>query len=659
MNNFKIKLLVATALAVPAMPAHAQFAFPAVELDGVGASTVADVTVKIHHCMGVNNQLGVNSGSFSTITAADYVNTGTVSTTKPSLTCSVDNVDGNVYNSVTPSNYTGKYVSTGSGFGRQQWRNFSNQFTGLAGSINPFGTWSNVQYAFSEAPATMGDMTAYNSNAAPTAGAAIQFPLFVVPIAFAYNPQYGANGANPMNFNVKTPLTTNGVAAGGLKLSKAAYCAIWNGTITNWNDATLKTLNGNQSLHDTVNDSLTRWNSEGAPIRLVGRADKSGGTDVFTRAMAAQCAGTKFVRAAESLPYSSTSPIGAVDITGLRADSSYKPANNGSTTLFAGNTMALNGYVYDRTNNRFCFWNEATGGACSATPAAVTFNQFNTGGASAGLFIVADGSSSIEAAVRLNTGVNAALTSPSNSAIKLNGKLGYIGADFVAGSAGRTLHAAALQQGTGATYLMPNSKNATTAFGKLVLPPQATSTGTYTATDTRTIYNDLTNPAAGTTTPDRSNPLHWVNVLYPVTGATLADPATGYPVTGTANMLTYTCFNTEAKRSGIANFIGVLTGNLKKKNAIGGTPASISLAANTFKGVSATEIGILTKSNITLPSTAWLKAINETFLKKSTGALGALNLWIQSKQATSASSLTGVESNPACAVDGIGTAAGA
>ncbi len=680
MKSFKFQLLAAAALIAPAMPAHAQFKFPDAEIDGVGASAPADVTVKVLNCIGVNSNLGVNnSASLTTVTNADYANTGTPSNGKPSLTCSVDDVNGNIYNAVTPSNFIGHYVSTGSGFGRQQWRNFANNFLGTSSSQNPFGPWTNVQFAFSEAPATPADITDYNNDdtelatvngvpntdidvsAAANAGAPIQFPLFVIPVAFAYNPVYGNNNGADMAFNVQNAQTTNGVAAGGLRLTKAVYCGIWNGTITNWNDPAIEALNKNGTvatpLYDTANDTAGRWTSEGAPIRLVGRADNSGTTDIFTRALSTQCSGTKFLRSAEALPFSpGTSPI---DIRGLRSSSPYFP---GSTAIFAGTTTSLNGIVYDRTNNRFCRSTEAASAACSATPAAITIADYQVGGFARGLFLVADGSSSVEAAVRRNDGINAALASTVTPGVTLNGKLGYIGADFVAGSTGRTLHAAALAQGTStSTFLMPNSKNASTAFGK-VLPPQSTlSSGVYNPADARVVYKDLTNLGAGTEAISRSNPLHWVNALYPPTGATLANPATGYPVTGASNFLTYTCFNSEGKRAAIANFIGHLFGNIKKKNAAGGTPTSISLSAKTFNGLVAPEVGILTKSNVALPSSGWLKAITETFLKGNSTqpGLSALNLWIQSAQATSASTFTAVTSNPSCAVDGAGTIPGA
>ena len=673
MKITKIALLTATIMAGVATPGYAQFAFPTAEIDGVGASAVADINKKVQNCIGVDSPLGLNTGATQVITLTDYKPVPATAT-NPELNCSTGD---DIYNSGTTT-YTGQYVSTGSGFGKQQWRNFANNFSGLAGSINPFGPWTNVQYAFSESPLVPAEITDYNQddaelinnvdvdvNASAQAGAPIQFPLYVVPVAFAYNTQYGTKGAAPLNFRVKTAGTINGLVAGGLRLLKTDYCGIWNGTITNWNSPLLKTRNANQSLGDLAD--VARFDSEGVPIRLVGRADRSGTTDLFTRALAAQCGTTvpnggtnKFERAAESLPFNSS---GTIDIRTIRSDARYFPGSAASN--FSGTTQSLSGYVYDRTNNRFCFWNEAASAACSATPAAVTFSQFNTGGASAGLFIVADGSSSVEAAVRRVDGTNAALISPTDATVSLNGKLGYVGADFVFPTAGRTLFSAAVQKGSSTAYVMPSAANATAAFGS-VLPPQSiAASGAYNTTDSRQVYKDLSNPANSPSDPstqelvDRGNPLHWANTLYPPTGATLANPANGYPVTGPSYVLLYQCYSTPAKRSAIANFIGYTTGKITKKNAAGGTPSSITLSANTFKGAGATSLGILTKANIAVPSAGWIAAITETFLKRSTqnggaNVLGTRNLWIQSAQAAAANQLDGIGtndilSNPNCA----------
>lgn len=703
MRNLKTTLLTATVLASMASPAYAQFAFPTVELDAAGATTVGDVNVKVNKCVGVDVEYAVpSSGSLTTIAPADYT-PSVPAVTNPELDCSTGD---NIYNGA--NSFTGKYVGTGSGFGRQIWRNFSGyNFTGTATNQNahapytvPSGTlpvlgvdggWTNVQYSLSETPARVSDITDYNADntelatvngvantdidnsALAAAGPAIQIPLYVVPISFAYAPSYGVNAiGQTMNFNVKVPVVVNAVNSGGLRMKKATYCAIFNGQITNWNDRvganSLQTLNGNQPLYDPLTDSATRWNSEGAPIRLVGRADSSGGTDVFTRAMAAQCGTTvpnggtnKFEKAAEGLPYDYSSTI---NITGLRSSSPYFPVATPTAAQLAavaGSTQAIGGIVFDK-NGVFCDYTAVTAAVCSAPLA-------DPGSTTPGLFTVADGSTQVAAAIA--SAVPASLTTKDftgttfASGVKINGKFGYVGADFTNPTPGRTLHSVAAQVGTGAGYAMPTAANANVAFGTVFAPESTAGSGFYNSSDSRQVYKDLTIVAAPGDTPaqiaakietvDRSNPLHWANILYPapydaagnplVTAPrTLANPTAGYPVTGTAQMLTYTCFSSSAKVHGVANYIQYIMGKVTKKNAAGGTPSSINLSANTMPGTAAANLGILAKSNIATVPAGWRTAIVETFLKKSTqsasgagtGApqLGSLNLWIQTAQAT-------------------------
>ncbi|NWP47880.1 hypothetical protein GY986_25895, partial [Escherichia coli] len=63
------------------------------------------------------------------------------------------------------------------------------------------------------------------------------------------------------------------------------------------------------SLRDSA-DAVARWNADGVPVRLVGRLDRSGTTDIFTRALAAQCgsvaSGNNYATNAETLPYNRT-----------------------------------------------------------------------------------------------------------------------------------------------------------------------------------------------------------------------------------------------------------------------------------------------------------------------------------------------------------------
>lgn len=700
MRNFKSKLLAATIMVGAATPAFAQFSFPDVELRGVGASTISDIHVKVQNCIGLDQDLGLNTGVTTPIVEADYA-PSLPSVANPSLICTAGE---DIYNGTT--DYTGKYVSTGSGFARQQFVNFTNNFLGTPTLSNPFGAWPNVQYAFSEAPLTPANIADYNSDvvenftdvngnvfdgdvdASAQAGAAIQLPTYVIPIAFAYNQSYGRNAVNQvMNFNNKFPLTSNAVAIGGQRLRKATYCRIWNGDITNWNHDAIRTDNGAQPLFDPLTDNATRWgnttngtalvpsvtNGEGAPIRILGRADRSGGTDVFTRAIAAQCNGivgtnaaplvNKFLNAAESLPYNQSSGF---DYAGIRADTRYRPTFAYSPSVFAGSINSTGGAAFDR-NGISCLASSATGGVCAAGV------EVNT----PGLFILADGSTLLERAIAANTGT-ALVTLPSGA--RTDGKIGYIGGDFTAPTPGRSLFSAALQVGVGASFVPPTALNANAAFSTVFAPESTAGSGAYNENDTRQVYKDLAVTAQPGDTQaqilakieevDRQNPLHWVNILYPApfdsTGAplaiaprTLANPTAGYPVTGVANILTYTCFSDNAKRSGVANTLGYIYGKITKKNAVGGaSPPSLNLSANTLPGTAAASLGVLAKSNTSTVPAGWRNAITETFLKKSTQVsngtvLGSLNLWIQSKIPTGSADVAGakaVVSNPSCTV---------
>ena len=211
---------------------------------------------------------------------------------------------------------------------------------------------------------------------------------------------------------------------------------------------------------------------------------------------------------------------------------------------------------------------------------------------------------------------------------------------------------------------MPSSANALAAFGSAILPPQTkASTGAYTTADARTLgavdpfVAIASAPNNGNFVKvDRANPLHWVAVLYNPNIAitkTLAANTTGYPMTGVTMFLTYTCFATDAKRLGVADYIGTVNGNVLQ-DSVGGT-----LSVNTFGGKTATALGIVDQANLGILPTGWTNAINETFLKNSTqlGAtggttLGSRNLWIQSAAPASTDDLPGglhpVTGNPGC-----------
>jgi len=676
MNLSKTQLLVACAASTfITSAAQAQVALPAITLRGGGASSVADIVPRTLNCVGRPgsglNQVGTNAGSLSTVAPGNYAPT-TPTSTNPAVNCSSSY-------EIQPS-FEGKYISTGSGTGRKMWYKFqtANDLTGASGKKNPFNAntanaseWANLHFAFSDGAITTTELGSYNStanNSSNGAGAAIQVPFFVLPVAVAYNPVYGIKGsATELTFNVKVPATINGVTAGGLKLSRSAYCKIFNGEITNWNHSALKVLNGNTSLHDATDDTLSRWTAEGAPIRLVGRADKSGTTDIFTRALAAQCTGqvttNKFTAAAEYLPYATG---GSINISALQSTSEYKPSPTAGT-VFSGTTQSLNGFVYDYVNDKLCLYNELTNSACTGTLTA----QSLTGD---GLFMVADTSAGVAEAIEKNdTDSNTAVLSAVNNTIKLNGKVGYLGADWVKPATGRTLYAAALQKAATSTYVMPSAANAAAAFGTALLPPQTTATsGAYNANDTREV--GATDPMAiisgsNVATPlVRSNPQHWAAAIYnPNVSTTLANPSTGYPITGATYLLTYTCFKptnsavpgNNPARFAVANYMGLLLGKVIKDSL------NAAVSADTFKGTTTASLGIVPAGNIAQPSPAWQNAIAETFLKKSTQSstptggtaetLGSKNLWIQDAFPTTAKDVDSIaqpttdqKSNPGC-----------
>jgi hypothetical protein len=637
MKMLKAQLLAATVVAggFPAI-AQAQFAYPAAELRGVGATSIQNVLVQTLNCNGNPgdhsagntdnlNKLGANNGSLSSVAEGNFTQTNPTAVS-PDFNCDRQEIQPRV---------EGKYVGTGSGTGRNFWALFANQLPGTTTSnINPFGTWNNVQFAFSDAPVSASNLATYDANAGTNqngAGAPIQFPLYVLPVAIAYNPVYGqvrtANGVQNLTFAVKSSFVTtdaDGNPTGGLRLTRNLYCKIFNGYVTNFNDRAFASTGTNSSLRDPQDDA-TRWKNDGAPIRLVGRLDNSGTTDIFTRHLAAACASqagvavNKFQKNAEALPYNVNS---GPDLRSFRSDTRYFPTSSATpnTNTFAGTTQSLSGAVFVR----------ASGG----NPARIDTTQ---GAEQAGLFLVADGSGGVRDAINFQP-------EPANrvGAVELNGKVGYIGSDFVKPSANAQLFSAALQiGGTGTKYASPTADQGILAFGQTrYLPPQTTQvSGAYNANDQRT--GPRRDGQSGTVPIDRANPLHWTSVLYSNPDETLAAPRLGYPITGTTQYLGYTCYADPATRAAMVEFLSLYTGDIKKDSD--GNPVS----PNLITGTRAAALGLLAQQNIAAMPTAWLNAISDTFLAKSrTAALAAKNLWIQDKLPTR--TITTSKSNPTC-----------
>ncbi|MCW1381608.1 hypothetical protein OLX02_02110 [Novosphingobium sp. KCTC 2891] len=184
-------------------------------------------------------------------------------------------------------------------------------------------------------------------------------------------------------------------------------------------------------------------------------------------------------------------------------------------------------------------------------------------------------------------------------------------------SPSQTLAAAALEQGaTNATskplFVMPTAVNATNAFGTKILPPEADKGGKY-------VKGGLFS---------RSVPADWYEALYSGE-STLANPAVGYPITGTTQFVSGTCFADPAVRNALVTFLTTTLGNTK----FDATGAKIS--ADMFTGVKTGKLGLRAQMGIAPLPKAWKVAVTESFLvrskqKDSAGNLLAdRNLYIQ------------------------------
>ncbi len=137
--------------------------------------------------------------------------------------------------------FTFTYSPVGSGAGLTAF------FTQTA----PSGTPSPISFAASDDPVAA-------TQTVRGGRGYVQVPVIGVGITLAYN---------------SAGLT---VPAGGIKLSRASYCGILNGSITNWNAPSISTDNGRQIALNV-------------PIKVVRRSDSSGSTFVLTSHLNTAC----------------------------------------------------------------------------------------------------------------------------------------------------------------------------------------------------------------------------------------------------------------------------------------------------------------------------------------------------------------------------------
>jgi len=379
----------------------------------------------------------------------------------------------------------------------------------------------------------------------PMYGKVIQVPILITPIDLAYSAEYGryldaGSVMHHFHFNIKHPRTDG---SGGLVLSAATYCKIFEGQITNWNDAAITADNGGLSLQDPAEAALSIPFS--VPLVLGGRSDSSGSTSIFTRHLGAQC---------PSL------------ITGTQ----YYPVGQTNSTLPSGLIKA----TWTSTNPNY-----GSGSGVTDVP---------------GFYTVASGSGGV--AAYLNFDPNNNPTTPSTEVVQ--GRLGYVGPDYVLPSVTNTGN---------------NTFGLNTAS---LLRPGATAAIVPSPASTLLAYSGISAPT-GSAMADASN---WVQA--PNTTAPIAIPpnSKAYPIAGSSNLLTYTCFSSSTTPAALSAFWKYFT---------------------TSKTVGDPKLGLYAKAGLSALPLAFRNAVNTEFFNP-TATTKANHLYISTAGSTTATQCTSV-----------------
>ena len=481
------------------------------------------------------------------------------------------------FEQIAPFDYTGKpsqncasqhittkettwYVSTSAGPGILAIFGHDPTFFGYVDE-NDTEYFPSVQFALSTTPLGSTDLNVYNNGgtetqgkssvtiAAPGAlpcngkqngeypnpaqcyGPLVQFPFAITPIAFAYNSVYEKwiNSSGQETDYHFNIQYGRQDGSGGLRLSPTTYCQIFNGQITNWNDSALTADNGGVPLYDPNDPNKGSWS---VPLQIVGRSDSSGATSIFTRHLANVCAGM-----------------------------SGNQYTTGASTL----PSTLQGPTYNVNNPNYP-------GVSGETPGLFTLAPNNSGVAQYTAFTAVPGGSNPS-----NCTVSGA-----TACIQL-GRITYSGTDYVLPYVADTqlntynLNTATLENSSG------NWEEATPATAQsaysVIQPPQSKGNGQYCASCTN--FGLRTDPTA------------WVQSNSPT--ALIANPTNSgaYPVVGTANWLTYTCYaskNQDKSLTGVIKYI---------------SEEPINYDANK---------GILAAAGLAPLDKQWRKAIQSTFI---------------------------------------------
>lgn len=434
------------------------------------------------------------------------------------------------------NNATTWYISTGSGSGILAV--FSHDPVTFWGDVNTNGpqTFPEVFYGLSDAGLGSTDLAAYNNGtgsgtycqgstciaiAAPGAvsctggstnpypnpagcyGPLVQFPLSVDPVAIFYTnggiyEKVAGAGKKEIDYKLNVQ---NGTKDGGLRLSVASLCGIYNGQITNWNDPSLTADNNGVSLADPNDPTFQQNKTFNVQLIPVARSDSSGTTSIITRHLANVC-----------------------------AQFSYNLYTTGATTIQNAGAGSIVGNTYNVNNPNYPGVDQS---------GFITLAPNSSGVAQYVAFTQAP------AGEKNQCSKGTVLPSGYSDCIQQS-RVGYVGADYVmpyvknSHTNSYNLFASALQNSSG-NWIAPSPKAALAALGS-IQPPQSNANGSYCASCLNWGM--------------RNDPTAWVQGLSP--SSPLANPsgASAYPNVGTTDYDGYTCY---ANKKNLNTLLGQLT----------------------------------------------------------------------------------------------------
>jgi ABC-type phosphate transport system substrate-binding protein len=376
-------------------------------------------------------------------------------------------------------------------------------------TFTPSDNWQDVYAANPNGTiATSGSTTVTYDPA--VYGPAIQLPTIEAPVAIAIN----TNNDSGI-WAIQSALSPATKAGSAIQLATAQLCAIFSGQVSDWSSvAAIAALDKNggvlagenfSSANTAAGVAAQAYTTSSLPIRVVFRSDGSGTSFIITNYLASSC---------PQLDTDGTKNYAKI-FTGIGV--------NGATTANLPNTTFAN--LISNIN--------AVTGSTTVTST----------------WIGANGSGAVAAAVS-NDSAN-------------SGRIGYVSADFTQpySAASTAPRSASVQnenlrgQGVyhpgdlGKTFVAPTPDGADASFTGLTPPSPDLNTGAYTATQANWNVYAQVHPSG--TRVGGINVAGKSRLGVPVT-------ANAYPVTGTAFMFLYSCYNTSSAPSRVNDIINFL-----------------------------------------------------------------------------------------------------